>query len=179
MRTIAEFLEHYRRQRRWSRALVAAIPPEHFDWSPAADAFRCSDIVRHLMQSEQFFLRIIVSAARGETFDPFHLQGSGAERFQAFRGRNLALSKRDQLGATPSACLEQWQKIQAETERELARISADQLTAVRVTHPLANITAPLWEMLWIMMTHESHHRGQLSAYLKVLKLPQPVLFTDD
>ncbi len=43
MKTIQEFLQHYGRQRGWTRTIVAAVPEEHFDWSPADTAFSCGE----------------------------------------------------------------------------------------------------------------------------------------
>ena len=56
--------------------------------------------------------------------------------------------------------------------RDLARIAPEQL-AVEVVHPLMDLRLPLWEMLLTMVGHEIHHRGQLSAYLKMLGVEQP------
>jgi len=48
-----------------------------------------------------------------------------------------------------------------------------------VHHPVAGLVAPLGEFIWFMASHEVHHRGQLSAYAKMLGLPQPPLYTGD
>jgi uncharacterized damage-inducible protein DinB len=37
--------------------------------------------------------------------------------------------------------------------------------------------APLFDMIWYMASHDVHHRGQLSAYAKILGLPQPPLYS--
>ena len=177
MREIADFLIHYRRQRGWTRKLVGAIPQQHFDWAPAPDTFRCSDLVRHLMQAEVFWRRLILAAAQGEYYDPFQIAGTPTERFTVFRGRNLKVSQIEKFGRTPAACLEQWETIQLETEQAFGKLTPEQLTEVEVEHPLMGLKTPLWEMLLLMVTHEGHHRGQLSAYLKQLGVPQPVLFT--
>ncbi|HEX9637133.1 MAG TPA: DinB family protein, partial [Acidobacteriota bacterium] len=163
MKTIADFLTHYRRQRRWTRKLVAAIPEQHFDWAPAQSAFRCSDLVRHMMQAEIFWRRLFTAATSGEQYDPFQFTGTASERYTVFRGRNLQISQSEKLGRSPAALLEQWERIQADTERELGAITPEQLAAVEVEHPMACLRLPLWEMLLAMVEHEVHHRGQLSA----------------
>jgi uncharacterized damage-inducible protein DinB len=44
---------------------------------------------------------------------------------------------------------------------------------VELEHPLSGFRGRLWELLLMMLEHESHHRGQLSAYLKVLRIETP------
>ncbi len=176
MRTIQDFLIFYRRQRGWTRSLVAAMPEECFGWRPNPDAFGCGELVRHLIQSEVFWCRLLVAAAEGRPYDPFGLTGTSLERMTAFRRPNLESSRTaEKYGSTFAACLESWSRVQQKTEEELARLSPEQLAEVEVEHPLLVIRAPLWEMLLTMVGHEIHHRGQLSAYLKALGVEQPAV----
>jgi uncharacterized damage-inducible protein DinB len=179
MRTIEDFLAHYRRQRRWTVALVEAVPEEHFGWAPAEGAFTCGGLVRHLISAESFWRRLLLAAARGEAYDPFAPLGlppEGEERMVAFRPRNLASSAEGKLGATFAECLAAWEGVAARTEAELAALTPEQLAGARLHHPLTGITVPLWEALLVFVEHEAHHRGQLSAYLKALGVPQPPVF---
>lgn len=178
MVTIEQFLHHFRRQRRWTRELVAAIPEEYFDWAPAEGCFGCGDLVRHLMQAEVFWRRLLVAGVRGEAFDPFGLQGPPEERMRRFRTPNLEASRNPRYGASFAQALERWEEIQRQTEAELAGIRPEALQEAKIQHPLTGVKAPLWEFLLIMVEHEAHHRGQLSAYLKTLRVDQPpTLFT--
>ena len=172
MLTSEELLQHYRRQRRWTRALVAAIPEEYFPWRPAPDAFGCGDLVRHLMQSEIFWNRLLCRAARGEPYDPFGLPGGPEERLEALRQPNLQSSRDEKYGASFAGCLERWAEIQKRTEHDLAALE-DAWLGRLATHPLTGLEAAVWEMALVMLAHEGHHRGQLSAYLKMLGVPQP------
>jgi uncharacterized damage-inducible protein DinB len=173
MKTMAEFLGHYRRQRRWTRALVAAVPAEHFDWTPGAGAFSCGDLVRHLMQAEIFWCRLLVGAAEGKALDPFGLEGSAEERMQGLRGRNLDSSHAEKYGRTSQECLALWSEIEERTCRDLESLPDNALHDVQAAHPVTLLRAPLWQMLLIMVEHEAHHRGQLSAYLKMIGVEQP------
>jgi uncharacterized damage-inducible protein DinB len=176
MRTIEDCLDYYRRQRSWTRSLVAAVPEEHFGWRPSESSFSCGELVRHLIQSEEFWRKLNLEAVEGKPFDPFGLAGDGRERMTAFRRSNLeAAGRAVRRGATFAECLEIWTPIQARTEAELARITPEQLAAVEVDHPLLAQRFPLWEALLIMVGHEVHHRGQLSAYLKMLGVEQPAI----
>ena len=175
MRTIQDFLAFFRRQRSWTRSLVAAVPEDKFDWRPGPDAFSCGELVRHLILSEVFWRRMLLEGAEGRSHDPFGLTGSAVERLTAFRRPNLESSRRaEKYGRSFGECLEIWSSIQVRTEEELARITPEQLD-VQIEHPLLTLRAPLWEMLLTLVGHEIHHRGQLSAYLKSLGLEQPAV----
>jgi uncharacterized damage-inducible protein DinB len=176
MRTMEDFLAYYRRQRSWTRSLVAAVPEEHFDWRPSESSFSCGELVRHLIQSEEFWRKLNLEAVEGKPFDPFGLAGDGRERMTAFRRPNLESAGRaTKRGSTFAECLEIWLPVQERTEAELARITPEQLASVAVDHPLLAQRFPLWEALLIMVGHEVHHRGQLSAYLKTLGVEQPAI----
>jgi uncharacterized damage-inducible protein DinB len=173
MRTIEEFLSYFRRQRSWTHTLVSAVPEEHFGWRPNPGAFSCGGLVRHCIQSELFFRRLATEAVAGRPLDPFGLSGDAAERMTAFRRPNLEASGGDRFGTSFAEMLAQWTGVQAQTEEHFARITPEQLAGVEADHPLLAIRLPLWELLLIMVGHEVHHRGQLSAYLKTLCVEQP------
>jgi uncharacterized damage-inducible protein DinB len=175
MRTIEEFLHYFRRQRSWTRSLVAAAPEAHFGWRPSVSAFSCGELVRHLIQSEGFWRRLILEALENRRYDPFGLAGTDRERMTAFRQPNLESSRTEKFGSTFAECLASWTHVQQRTEEELACISPQQLTLVEVEHPLLALRFPLWEALLTMVGHEVHHRGQLSAYLKALGAEQPAV----
>lgn len=172
MQTMNDFLAHFRAQRAATRKLVAAVPGEHFGWAPAPNAFTFGDVVRHMMQSEVFWRRMIVAAARGEAYDPFRVEGTSNERMAAVRHLNLQASKSDKFGTSVVECLDRWAEIQAKTEAEFAAIPASAFHAP-VEHPLAAMRGLVWEACLGMLEHEIHHRGQLSAYLKMVEVEQP------
>src|SRR5947199_10361277 len=97
------------------------------------------------------------------------------QRMTAFRKPNLESSRGDgaKYGASFAACLESWRGVQAKTEEQFAALTPEQLAGAQVEHPLLALRTPLWEMLLTMVGHEVHHRGQLSAYLKMLGVEQP------
>lgn len=167
------FLHLYRLERAWTRRLVAAFPDSAFDWRPAADAFSCGEVVRHLIQAERFWRRLLVDAAGGVAWDPFGLEGAVRDRMETFRPRNFAFAQRDGELASFAACLERWEQVQADTEAAFAPLTDEQLATVQVVHPISRLTGSLGEMLHYMLSHESHHRGQLSAYAKMLGVRQP------
>lgn len=168
-----DFLAHFRRQRRWTHSLFAAVPEEDFSWRPESGTFSCGDLLRHLIQAERFWVRLLASAARGEDYDPFGLATLElAARIEAFRRPNLEAAGDKRFGATFAEGLGRWSEQEVLSCSRLAEVPAAALGAP-VTHPLSGFTGTFEEMFWVMIEHESHHRGQLSAYLKVLGVAHP------
>ncbi|MEZ5332222.1 MAG: DinB family protein [Thermoanaerobaculia bacterium] len=173
MRSIEQFLAFLARQRRWTRALVAAVPEEHFEWRPAPAAFSCGELVRHMIQADLFWARMLGAAARGEVYDPFRLAGDAEQRMSAFREPNLESSRRSSLGSSFGELLTAWDSIEEKVRVALGEVTEEQIAEVEMEHPLTRFRGRLWELLLMMLSHEAHHRGQLSAYLKVLRVETP------
>ena len=90
-----------------------------------------------------------------------------------FRRRNLEASGEEKYGRSFSETLERWAEIQRRTEDELASIPDEALSGIEGRHPLTGFQGPFWQFLLFYLEHEAHHRGQLSAYLKVIGSEQP------
>jgi uncharacterized damage-inducible protein DinB len=177
--TVERPLALWSRERDWTRRLVAAFPESAFGWRPAPDAFACGELVVHVIQSERFWRRLLVEAAAGRRYDPFRLEGSVEERYAAFRTPNFVSARHADQPTTFEACLARLAEEQAKTEVAFASFTPEQLGDVVVHHPVAGIVAPLADMIWFMASHEVHHRGQLSAYAKMLGLPQPPIYVGE
>ncbi|HEV8240412.1 MAG TPA: DinB family protein [Thermoanaerobaculia bacterium] len=176
---VERHLRLWRQERAWTRQLVAAFPESAFGWRPVPDAFSCGELVIHLIQSERFWRKLLVEAAAGRRYDPFGLPGDAQARYAAFREPNFVSTRAPRHPTTFTGCLERWAAEQAETETAFAAFTAEQLAAAVVHHPVAGLVAPLGEFVWFMASHEVHHRGQLSAYAKMLGIRQPPLYTGD
>ena len=166
-------LSHYRRERRWTRDLVAAVPDELFDWAPEGSGFTCGGLVRHLIQAEIFWRKLLEAAVEGLAYDPFGMSGDLAERVEGFREMNVGASSDTRLGESIADCLESWMRVQGKTEAFLERLSTDEIVDVQARHPLSGLEGPIGQMVLVMMSHEAHHRGQLSAYLKSRGVAHP------
>lgn len=169
----ADLLAHFRRQRDWTRDLVAAIPEEHFDWAPNEASFSCGDLVRHLAQAEIYWRKLLEKAVEGVEYDPFGFEGSADERMTAFRAPNLEASRNNRLGESFAECLASWGDIQVKTEEVLGSLTADDLEGARARHALTGLEGSVREFVVVMLEHEAYHRGQLSAYMKMLGLEHP------
>jgi uncharacterized damage-inducible protein DinB len=168
MLTTRDLVAHFQRQRGWTRRLIAAIPAE--------TEFGCGDLVRHLIQAEIFWRRLLQHGVEGEVYDPFELASPPGERMEEFRGPNLEASRDPRFGNSFAECLEIWASIEKRTVQELSQIPDDALTGTSLRHPLTGLEASVGEMFLVMIEHEAHHRGQLSGYLKVLGERQPAEF---
>lgn len=176
MLSTRDLVAHFQRQRGWTRRLIAAIPESWFDWTPAESEFGCGDLVRHLIQAEIFWRRLLLRGVRGEVYDPFDLESPPGQRMEEFRRPNLEASRNPRFGSSFAECLETWESIEARTVEELSQIPDESLAGTRMVHPLTGLEASVGEMFLVMIEHEAHHRGQLSGYLKVLGVPQPAEF---
>jgi uncharacterized damage-inducible protein DinB len=152
---------------------VAAIPEKHFDWAPNESSFSCGDLVRHLEQAEIYWRKLLEKATQGVEYDPFGLDGSADDRMKAFRSPNLEASRSPRLGVNFAECLASWGDIQAETEEILGSLSAEDLESARVRHSLTGLEGSVRQFVVVMLEHEAYHRGQLSAYMKMLGLEHP------
>jgi uncharacterized damage-inducible protein DinB len=166
----------WRQERAWTLELVAAFPESAFDWRPAPDAFSCGELVVHMIQSEKFWRRLLAEAAEDREYDPFGLEGTVRERYAKFREPNLVSTRAARQPRSFAACLELWPQEQAKTEAAFASFTHEQLAGAIVRHPIAGLVAPLFDMIWFMTSHDVHHRGQLSAYAKMLRIAQPPLY---
>ena len=154
---------------------MEAIPEDRFGWKPEGETFTLGGIVVHLIQAEIFWSRLIGKAAAGEVYDPFPLPGeAGPERMGQFRGPNVQGSQDNRYGESFAALLESWRAVAAKTEEHLGALpdSAWDRTA---RHPLTGLETGIWEMLMVFVEHEAHHRGQLSAFLKIIGVSQPAV----
>ena len=134
MLSISGFLAHFRRQREWTRRIALAIPDDKFDWTPSEDSFSCGDTLRHLIQAEVFWRRLLVKASQGEAYDPFGLTGDSETRLIAFRRPNLTASRDDTFGASVEECLDRWAEVQEKTEEMIATIPDESLHNVTMKH---------------------------------------------
>lgn len=174
--TVERPLRLWSQERAWTRRLVAAFAETTFGWRPALHAFSCGELVVHVLQSERFWRRLLVEAVAGRRYDPFALEGSVEERYAAFREPNLVSTRAADQPATFAECLARLAEGQGKTETAFSVFTPEQLSEVIVHHPIAGLVEPLFDMIWLMASHEVHHRGQLSAYAKMLDVAQPPIY---
>lgn len=151
IRSIDAFLSYWARIRERTRKVVACVPPEKLEWTPAEGRFSAGDIVRHLAASERYMF--VENACGRPSRYPGH-------------GRELA-DGRDEVLAYLDRC-------HAEAVEILGGLGEPDLQEKCVTPGGSPIAA--WKWLRAMVEHEIHHRGQIFLYLGLLGLSAPPLF---
>ena len=144
-------LDYLDRMHARTRRVVACIPAEGLEWTPAPGRWTAGDQVRHLAGIERWMYAETVSGR------PSRYPG---------HGRDLA----DGLPAV----LSYFDGLHAEARELFAALTPDQWTGHVTTPAGAPITT--WKWLRAMVEHEAHHRGQLYFTLGLLGVPTPPIF---
>jgi uncharacterized damage-inducible protein DinB len=139
----------------WSRAVresslkrLRAVPAGSENWRPVANAMSFGDLARHIVDADEWLFRKLEARA----LEP--IVGHAGAVTITTRGQYLDLLREiEQLGTRRS------QLIARLTDEQLRERVEDQRFAGEVT---------VW---WILVRgnidHEIHHRGQISAYLRM------------
>ena len=134
-----------------TRRVVACIPADSLERTPAPGRWTAGDQVRHLAGIERWMY--------GETV-------WGRPSRYAGHARDLA----DGM----SAVLDYYDELHGEARAVFAALTADQWAAKVMTPAGTPITT--WKWLRAMVEHEAHHRGQLYFTLGLLGVPTPPLY---
>jgi uncharacterized damage-inducible protein DinB len=146
-----EFLPYLSSVHGRTQRVIAAIPAEDFDWSPAPGRFSFADQIRHIASIERWMY--------GETVQgrPSRYQGHGKE-----------------LADGPVAVLAYYKRLHDESLRIFASIPTGAYGS-KVRTP-ADTPITLWKWLRAMVEHEAHHRGQIYYMLGLRGVPTPALY---
>jgi uncharacterized damage-inducible protein DinB len=149
--SLEKFLGYFEGVHARTRRVVECIPPEKFDWSPAADRFTFADLVRHLAAIERYMF------AENVCGRPSRYPGHGRE-----------------LADGPDAVLAFHERMHGEAMAIFAELTPEQLDGKCVTPAGTPIT--VWKWLRAMVEHECHHRGQIYLLLGLLGVETPPLY---
>ena len=148
---LSTFLEYLESVHARTRRVVACIPPDAIEWTPALGRWSLGDQVRHLAGIERWMY--------GETV-------SGRPSRYGGHGRELA------DGA--EAVLNYYDTLHAEARDIFAALTLIQWSGKATTPAGTPITT--WKWLRAMVEHEAHHRGQIYFTLGLLGVPTPPIF---
>ncbi len=148
---IGEFLDYYERLRERTSRVIAAVPPDRFDWTYADGKFTIADLIRHLAGIERWSFAELVSGR------PLAYPGHGRE-----------------LADGPAEVVAYFDRLHAESMAIFRALKPEDLRRRCLTPAGAPITT--WKFLRAMAEHEIHHRGQIYTYLGMLQVPTPALF---
>ena len=148
---LSTFLDYLDSVHARTRRVVACIPQEALEWTPAPGRWTAGDQVRHLAGIERWMY--------GETV-------CGRPSRYAGHARDLADGT--------SAVLNYYDELHAEARALFAELTTQQWAAKVMTPADTPITT--WKWLRAMVEHEAHHRGQLYFTLGLLGVPTPPLY---
>jgi uncharacterized damage-inducible protein DinB len=146
-----ELLDYFERVRARTMRVVAAVPPQHLDWTYKPGKFTFGDLMRHIASIERWMF--VENACLRPSLYPGH-------------GRELADGY--------DAVVAYMEAMHAESMTILRGLGEDGFRAKTTTPGGAELSVGKW--IRAMIEHEIHHRGQLYLYLSLLDLPSPPLY---
>lgn len=151
IRDAAPFVRYFESIRGRTERVVACVPPDRLEWSPAEGAFTFGDVIRHLAATERYMF------AENVLGRPSRYPGHGRELADGYE-----------------AVLAFWRRMHGEATAIFSGLSPERL-AGRCTTP-GGVEIPVGKWLRAMVEHEVHHRGQLYLMLRMLGIETPPLY---
>ncbi|MBB4638710.1 DinB family protein [Longimicrobium terrae] len=151
MDSVTTLLDHLERVHQRTRRVVALIPPDDVEWSPAPGWFTFGGLVRHLAGLERWMFAENVQGR------PSRYPGHGPERASGL-----------------PAVLHYYDRLHDESRAIFAALDADALQE-KVSTP-AGARMAVWKWLRAHVEHEAHHRGQLYLMLALRGVATPPLY---
>ena len=151
-KAIADYtLADYENERTTTNRVIAAVPAAREDYTPDAKSMTALNLAWHIASSEPFFLNAVCEGqfSHGEGDRPDNIR-----------------SAQDVLA---------WYEAHVPPVLERAKgLSGEQLA--KVVDFFGLMQAPAVWFLTLMVKHSSHHRGQLSAYLRPMGAKVPAIY---
>lgn len=149
--SVTTLLDHLERVHQRTRRVVALIPPDDVEWSPAPGWFTFGGLVRHLAGLERWMFAENVQGR------PSRYPGHGPE-----------------LASGLPAVLHYYDRLHGESRAIFAALDAGALQQ-KVSTP-AGARMAVWKWLRAHVEHEAHHRGQLYLMLALRGIAPPPLY---
>jgi hypothetical protein len=152
MTTTESIILNFEEIRRRSKILWSGLTPDFYHWRPDVKALSCLEMIRHILETENFYRLIIVN------------KGGNADNFiSPWKDRPL-IDLQDELEfAIP------FRKEFLETIHEF---TPGELTSIEIVRE-GRKTRTLCDFLYRCSYHESVHTGQFLSYLRTLGLDRP------
>ncbi len=130
--------------------VLAHVDGPTFDWKPVAHAKVRSigDILRHLCDSEAYWIDRVVRGNEWIRHEPG-------------------------VWADPDAVRERWRILREQTNQFLESLAVARLADTKIDHR-GNIVTVRW-IVWHVLQHEAHHRGQIYQLLRLRNPDRPSL----
>jgi len=152
MTTTESILLHFEEIRRRSKILWAGVTPEFYLWRPDVKAESCLGMIRHVLETENFYRLIILN------------KGGNADNFVSpWKDRSLIDLQSELEFAFP------FRKQFLET---ILSFTPAELRSIEIVRE-GRKTRTLCDFLYRCAYHESVHAGQFLSYLRTLGLDRP------
>ncbi len=147
MQTVLDAYPYWERVRKTIVQAASLIPKGKLEWKPARGLSSFGDLLRHMVDTEEFWIQGVL---RGK--------GGSPDR-----------SRTD--FPTLEAILNDWERVHQMSLASLSRMPAKALS--RKVKIEKDGRVPVNWLLWHVIEHEVHHRGQIMLYLRLLGLEPP------
>jgi uncharacterized damage-inducible protein DinB len=147
----ATFLDYLGSVHARTKRVIACIPSDDLEWSPAVGRFSFGDQIRHLAGIERY---MYAENAQGK---PSRYPGHGRE-----------------LADGAAATMAYYDQCHSESRAIFEALPLEAYT-IRVLTP-AGTPITLWKWLRAMLEHEAHHRGQIYFMLGLRGVPTPPIY---
>jgi uncharacterized damage-inducible protein DinB len=147
----AALLDYLERVHGRTRRVVALIPPDDVEWSPAPGWFTFGGLVRHLAGLERW---MFAENVRGR---PSRYPGHGPELASGF-----------------AAVMDYYDRLHEESRAIFAEL--DEAALLEKVATPAGVRMAAWKWLRAHAEHEAHHRGQLYLMLALRGVATPPIY---
>ncbi len=155
MNSIETILLNFSEIRRRSINLWSGIPEEYLNWKPDEEAFSILEMIRHILEGEHLFHKIILN--RGNLGD-----------YKSPWGKLSYLDLNNELDFSNKYRLDFLNMIKNLNEKDLERI--------RIERTEVNQSKKLGDYLNRIAYHEAVHTGQLLDYLRTIGIERPLIW---
>ena len=154
MKLIDPLVTEFEREHQTTRKFLERLPEDKLDWRPHAKSYTAGELASHITDLLRF--AVLIANAEEFNFDPATYKPfqatSVADLLKTF-DENVASGKQAMAGVSDEAVNQPWQ-LKILGRSQFARPKKDVFRD-------------------FMLSHQIHHRGQLSVYLRLLDVPVP------
>ena len=155
MNSIEIILLNFSETRRRSIKLWEGIPDEYLNWKPDKDAFTIIEMIRHVLESEHLYHKIIEN--RGDLGD---YPSPWKELEYAGLKNELNIAEKYRINFLDM----------------IRELTEDDLENVKIERREVGQSKKLGDYLNRIAYHESVHTGQMLSYLRTLEIERPKIW---
>jgi uncharacterized damage-inducible protein DinB len=152
IQSTADFIKYFEGVRRRTLNYIRVLPADRLGWSPQEGEFTCAGILRHFIETEKMFVRVVTEG------------GWKYESHESDEKQSL-----DDLIALLEAT-------HVESMEKLRRFPEQDMNEPRYGPKGEGQPLKAWRWLMVMAEHEIHHRSQLAVYLSLMGVQPPHIF---